>query len=257
MDLINIFRRLEKTAIDNSPAILTSLGATGVLTTAYLTGKASFRAVELIEREQRHIDRQEKGYPMENRDKVNLVWRLYLPAISTGLLTMSAIIFANKVSNRRAASMAAAYSISERAFTEYKEKVIEKIGEKKEQEFRDEVAQDRVTRNPVNDNTVIITDTGEVLCYDQYTGRYFKSSVESLKQAENTVNYTILHHDYASLSDFYSELGLPPTRVSDEVGWTTDQLLSLDISTVMSNNNRPCIAIDFNHRPIRGFNSYS
>lgn len=258
MNLARFMKRAEKFTIDNSPAILTAIGITGTLTTAYLTGKASFKAYDLLLEEdtRRHMNNEPPLRP-DTKAMVQVVWREYIPAGISATVTVAAIFAANHVSTRRATAMATAYSLSERAFTEYKDKVVEKIGEKKNQEIKDEIAQDQVTRNPVDEATVIMTNDGEVLCYDRFIGRYFKSSMEALKRAVNEVNYTILHQDYASLSDFYMELGLEPTGISDEVGWTTDQLLELDISTVLSTDNKPCIAIDFNHRPIRNFDQYS
>jgi hypothetical protein len=255
MNLARLIKRAEKFTIDNSPAILTAIGITGTLTTAYLTGKASFKAAHIIDEER--LASKEVLFEPDLKSKIKLVWPEYIPAAVSGALTVSAIFGANRVSTRRATAMATAYSLSERAFTEYKDKVVEKFGEKKHQQVKDEVAQEQVNRNPVDEATVIMTNEGEVLCYDRFIGRYFKSSMEALKKAVNEINYTILHQDYASLSDFYQELGLEPTGISDEVGWTTDQLLELDISTVLSKDYKPCIAIDFNHRPIRNYDQFS
>lgn len=257
MDVIKLLKRLEKITIDNSPTILTAIGITGTLTTAYFAGKASFKAAELIREEDDRMKHDHPEFESTFKERVKFVWKLYLPAASTGLLTVSAIFAANHVSSRRAAGMAAAYSISERAFSEYRDKVVEKIGEQKEQAYRDEIAKDRVHKNPVDDNTVIITDNGEVLCYDHFTGRYFKSSMEALRQAENEINSMILHDDYASLSDFYELVGVPPTAFSDEVGWNNDYKLKIRYSTVLSPDNRPCIAIDFDLRPSRNFSYYA
>ena len=149
--------------------------------------------------------------------------------------------------------MAAAYSISEKAFSEYKEKVIEKIGENKEQKVRDEIAQDQVNRNPVSTREVIITGNGDVLCYDSITGRYFQSNVESLRKAMNDTNHQIINDMYASLNDFYNRIGLPMTPYASEVGWNADRLLELQFSTVLSEDGRPCISVSYPLSPIRDY----
>jgi hypothetical protein len=92
-----------------------------------------------------------------------------------------------------------------------------------------------------------------VLCYDNISGRYFQSSMEELRQAENKVNYELVHHNQASLSFFYDQVGLPPTRHSDEVGWNSNNLLEINYSTQMSTDNRPCIVVDFVVGPITGY----
>lgn len=256
MDFRPILKRLEKATIDNSPAILTAIGITGTVTTAYLTAKATLKAHALLREE---VARVNHGIPQSRqteptrKDVFLMTWKFYIPAATTGVVTIAAIFGANRVSTRRAAAMATAYSISERAFSEYKEKIVEKIGENKERAYRDEIAQERVEKNPVDEKTVIITGGGEVLCYDQFTGRYFKSSMEAIRQAENKLNHVILHDGYASLTDLYYELGLSPTSFSDEVGWTSDYLLDIKVSTTMSEDNRPCLSIDFDIRPSRYF----
>lgn len=261
MDLARLLKRFEKFTIDNSPSILAAFGATGTLTTAYLTGKATLRAAEVVKREQERINPSHRDdydeLVMTNQDVVKLVWKLYIPAAASATVTIAAIIGSSQISNRRATAMAAAFSALDQGFSEYKEKIVEKIGETKERAYRDEIAQDRVTKNPPNENVVIITDDGDVLCYDHFTGRYFKSSMEKLKQAENEINHTILHQDYASVSDFYDLIGLPATSYSEEVGWNHDRLLELVFSTVMSTDNRPCIAIDFDVLPYRKYSHFA
>ena len=96
------------------------------------------------------------------------------------------------------------------------------------------------------------------LCYDVTTGRYFQSTVEDIKRAENKVNYELIHFMSCSLSHFYEEIGLPPTPYTDSVGWNTNNHMEVIFSTVMSTDNRPCIAIDFSKPPVADYekNSY-
>lgn len=252
MNITQLAKRMEKFAVDNSPAILTAIGVTGTLTTAYLSGKASFKAGQIIQEENRILQDRGKTF-LDNKEKVKLVWKEYIPAASTATLTVTCIIGANRIGTRRAAALATAYSVSEKAFAEYKEKVVEKIGQKKEQAIRDEIAQDRVNNQPVVQREIIIAGSGDVLCYDKFTGRYFKSDMESLRRAENDVNYQVLNSMYATLSDYYERIGLPATSASEEVGWNCDKLLEVRYSTTLSDDGKPCIAIDFVVAPIRGY----
>lgn len=248
MALMRYIKNLEKFTIDNSPAILTGIGVAGTVTTAFLVGKATFKAADIL---------NERQIKPDLRESVELVWTCYIPPAVTGSLTIAAIVGANHISSRRAAGLAAAYSISEKAFVEYREKVVEKFGEKKEQMVRDEIAQDRVDRFPPNDNTVVIVDDQGVLCYDHFSGRYFKSSMEALRSAENEINHMILQDGYASVSDLYYILGLPVTSFSEEVGWNTDRMLKMVYSTTMSPDNRPCISIDFDLHPNRKYSHFA
>ena len=252
MNLTELAKRTEKLIASNSPAILTAIGVTGTLTTAFFTGRASFKAAEAIADEEYRLS-VHGNQPLDSKEKVQLIWKLYIPAVGTGVLTIVSIIGANRVGARRAAAVAAAYSISEKAIAEYKDKVIERIGATKEQKIRDEIAQDQITSSPVRSNEVIITGNGDVLCFDQFSSRYFMSSMETLKKAQNDVNYSVLNEGYASLGDFYKKLGIDTTAYSEEVGWTTDKLLDLKFSTSISDDQRPCISFNFCSAPVRDY----
>jgi len=216
------------------------------VTAAVLTGRASFKAAEIIaEAECRDYG---ETFPDEihltTREKAQLVWPEFIPAVGTLGLSVTCIIAANRVGSRRAAAVTAAYAISEKAFSDYREKVVERLGEKKEREARDEVAQDRVNERPPS-TQVVIVGNGDVLCFDAFSGRYFMSTMENIKKAMNDQNYAILNDGFASLTEFYDKLGLDGTSHSDSLGWNTDKLLDLYISTVLSDDGRPCISIDF------------
>jgi len=255
MSLDVLFRRAERLVVENSPFILTAIGVTGTITTALFTGRASFKAAELLaaERDEARLLTGDLTYQFHTKEKIRRTWKLYVPAVGTGVLTVACIIAANRIGMRRAAAMAAAYSVTERAFSEYKDKVIERMGPRKEQQVRDDIAQDRVTSNPPVTREVILTGSGDVLCYDSITGRYFESTVENLRKAQNDVNFQILHDMTASLTDLYNLIGLPSTQYSDEVGWNADTLLDLKFSTVMANDNRPCISLEYSVYPIRDY----
>lgn len=244
MPITDVAKNIEKFAIANSPAILTATAVTGTITAAVLTGQASFKAARLIA-EQEEADQA----ILETKEKVELVWTLYIPAVTIGITTVGAIVMANQIGTRRTAAMAAAYSVSEKAFGEYREKVVTKLGEKKEQGVRDEIAQDRVTANPPSQQQIVMIGDGDVLCYDQFSGRYFKSSMENLKQAQNEMNLQIINENYASLNDFYDQVGLDTIEIGDEFGWSSDNKVDLRFSTTFSTDQRPCIAIDYTTSP--------
>lgn len=250
MTLTNLLKRSEKLIVDNSPAILTSLGVVGTVSTAILTGKAAYEAALVLESD---INSASKNYIQTPKRKLELTWPLFIPASLSGISTIFVIIAANRIGTRRATAITTAYFLSEKAFEEYRQKVIETIGDKKEEKIRGGVAQDSVNAKPTSDSTILITGSGTVLCYESYTGRYFESSMEALRKAANNVNARVINNYYASLSDFYAEVGLPNTKISDDIGWNVDSLLELQFSTVLSEDQRPCLAIDFRTAPIRNY----
>lgn len=244
---------------ENSSSILTAGAVIGTTMTAVLTAKASFKAADILSddyhaRAQAGVEKaQEEGFASVTErttfEKVKLVWPQYIPPVIMGTATIGCVIAANVMSAKRAAALAAAYGISERNLREYKEKTLEKLGLNKERALRDEIAQDRVTTNP--NREVLVIASGDVLCFDMHTGRYFRSTVERIRKAENTINQELFNHQYASLSQFYEEIGLAPTSFSDEVGWNMAQTGALEIrfSTTQTEDEQPCIAIDFTNPP--------
>lgn len=254
--LTEIVKVTEKLAIDNSPALLTAVGVVGTISTAVFAARGALRYDEAVNIEIEYRRQNDPSFVsvLDPRTRVMLMGHHFGPAIIVGSLTVTAIIGANRIGTRRAAAMAAAYTIAQEGFDEYKYKVREKIGENKERALRDDIAQDRVNRNPAGESNVIIVGSGDVLCYEMMNDRYFQSSVEEIKKAMNDTNYQVNNDSYASLSDFYDRVGLPHTSVSDSIGWRSDEkLLEIEFSTVLAPDGRPCVAFDFRVDPVRNY----
>lgn len=238
-----------------SPEILTGIGIAGMISTAVLAVKATPKAMELIEEKKRE-EWLDKLSPVE---MVKVAWKPYIPAIVTCVTSTACLIGASSVSAKRNAALATAYKLSETALTEYREKVIETIGEKKERTVRDKVAEERVKKNPVSKNEVIITGNGKTLCFDPISGRYFMCSIETIKRAENTLNKQMLHDisGYVSLNEFYDEIGLDHTSVGDDLGWNTDQIIDIDFSSQLNDNGEPSVVLDYLVAPKYDFYKFS
>ena len=238
-----------------SPEILTGIGIAGMISTTVLAVKATPKAMELIEEKKRE-EWLDKLSPVE---MVKVAWKPYIPAIVTCVTSTACLIGASSVSAKRNAALATAYKLSETALTEYREKVIETIGEKKERTVRDQVAEERVKKNPVSKNEVIITGNGKTLCFDPISGRYFMCSIETIKRAENTLNKQMLHDisGYVSLNEFYDEIGLDHTSVGDDLGWNTDQIIDIDFSSQLNDNGEPSVVLDYLVAPKYDFYKFS
>lgn len=231
----------------HSPEILTGLGIAGMAATAVIAVKATPKAMRIIEEERKLRDADN---PITKVEMVKLTWKCYIPAAVTGATSAACLIGASSVHSKRTAALATAYNISRTALSEYKDKVVETIGEKKEQEIRDKVAQDKVERLPVQNNEVINTEKGSVLCCDLAFGRYFRSDWDSIQRAANRVNRMIVTNMYASLNDFYEELGLPPTDMGYELGWNIDDReIIVERSSIIASDGTPCLAISYNVAP--------
>lgn len=256
MSFAGIARRVAKLTVDNSPTILTSFGVVGALTTAYLAGKASFEASDIIRIKE--ADDYERGIPVPEpkeqiKQRVRLVWKLYIPAMTTGAATVFCIIGANHIGNRRAAGLAAAYTITEKTFEEYKAKVVEKIGEKKEEGIRADIIQDRINANWDDSIEVHGKSTGEI-CYDKFSDRYVWSTEEKLRSAINDLNRIVLSQGYATVADLYDILNMPALSWSYDIGWSSaGDLVDLKFCSVLTPGGQPVKAFEFDTEPIRNY----
>ena len=245
MTIKSYLKTAEKFTIDNSPTILTSIGVVGTVSTAVLTAQSTIKACQILVGDPDFRDKE-----LTTKQIIGKTWQCYIPPVVVGGITVTSIIMANQIGSKRAAAVAAAYTISERAFDDYREKVVEKIGETKEQAVRDEVATDRVRKDA---GSTVVISSNKVLCYDTYSGRYFESTMEDLKKAQNDLNYRVLSDGYGSLNDYYDLLWLAGTSVGEEMGWRAEQILDVEYSTVLSDDQRPCIAITFRVQPVRNY----
>ena len=232
----------------HSPEILTGIGVTGMITSTVLAVKATPKALQLIEEAKTGNDLYCEKLPIKSVIKV--AWKPYIPAAVTMVLSASCIIGASAVNTKRNAALATAYAISEKTLLTYKDKVIETIGEKKEKEIREKIAQDEIDKRQPSTQQVYITSKGNTLCMDTISGRYFKSDIDTLKKIVNELNRQMMYQNYISLDEFYNEIGLEPIKSSSRLGWNLDDgLIELDFGTCLAENDEPCIVVDYSRLP--------
>lgn len=252
-NISKIINEIQKAVIKHSPEILTGLGIAGMITTTVLAVKATPKALDLINDRKYELE-TEKLPPTE---VVKTAWKCYIPAAVTCATSTACLIGASSVHLKRNAALATAYKLSESAISEYKDAVIDKLGEKKEQTIRDKVAEEKMKKNPVSSSEVFITEKGNTLCYDTISGRYFKSDIDRIKRAENAINKQLLDEMYVSLNDLYDELDLDHTKLGDELGWKIDDgLVELYFSSQLADDGTPCVVMDFTRAPKYNFSNF-
>lgn len=261
LNLSKVAKNMQHTLGKYSPQILTGIGVAGMITTVVLAVKATPKALELIEDKKEELD----AGKLTVVDTIKTAWKPYVPAVVTGVLSTVCIIGGNAVGTRRTAALAAAYKISETALHEYKDAVVETIGEEKAKEVKEKVAQNKLDKNPVVEKQIIVTNKGTFLCYDSLSGRYFQSDMETIRKAQNDINDYLFSEDYASLNMFYDFLGLEHTRLGAELGWKIDSgTLQIEFdSTLASDKSQgiapgtPCLVLDYNVAPKYEFDKMS
>jgi len=250
MNLKVITREMGRTINRNSPSILTGLGIAGFITSIVMAAKATPKAIEMIEEAQYQEGRfaDERGMELifGPKERAMACWTAYIPTVGMATLSASALIFANNISARRNAALVSLYTIAESGLRDYQEKVIESFGEKKETKLRDEIAQDKLNANPVDEQKIIFTDKGDQLCFDVISGRYFPSSIETLRQIQNEFNARLLNEMTLTMNELYWDMGLDAIEVGNSLGWTVEKgLMEFAFSTKLATNNEPCIVVGY------------
>ena len=251
--LSHVIKDIGATLSRHSPEILIGLGITGMVTTTVLAVKATPKALRLIEEKKEELG-VETLTPVET---VKATWKCYVPAVITGTASVACLIGSNSVNAKRNAALATAYKLSESAFADYRGKVVETIGEKKERTVRDKVSEEQLKKNPISTTEVIVTGKGETLFFEPLSSRYFYSNLEKIKRAENNLNKTIICDAFDSgvtVNDFYTEIGLPHTATGDSLGWKLDYLIDIYPSAQMAeegteHEGEPCIVLNYSNPP--------
>ena len=231
----------KSTAIKYQPEIMTGIGI-GLMTAGAVLGvKNTPKALRILDDAENDLDRR-----LEKREVVKVVWKCYAPAVLTGLAGASLIVGGNHVHAKRNAVLATAYKISEAAYTEYKAKTKEVLGEQKVEEIKNKIDQDRIKDNTKSESVVVDTELGKDLCYDCISGRYFYSSIDHIKRSVNELNRKLIHEMYISLNEFYFELGLKATKIGDNLGWNlNDGEIDVHFSSVITEDDQPCVVVDY------------
>lgn len=235
----------------HSSEILTGIGISCMISTTILAVKATPKAIELINKAE--IEKKEncKCEELTKIEKIKVAWKPYIPAITSCVFGVSCLIGSQSLNSKRNTAIATAYKLSETALKEYRDGVIETIGEKKEKNIRDKINENKIKNNPIVKNEIVLTEKGNTLCYDVLSGRYFKSDIDKIKKSVNEINKKMIHDNYVSLNEFYNEIGIDGTKIGEEIGWSiySGDLMDVYFSSQIADNGEPCIVIDYTVPP--------
>lgn len=233
----------------HASTILSVASSIGTIAAVVLCGEATVKAVRLVDEKK----------PESAIETVKTVAPEYIPTVAATALSIACGFKSNDISKKKTAALTTLLNLSENMAKDYRSKVIETIGEKKEREIRDEVAKERAEKQ-ANQLTAMTTTNheGESLFFDAYSGRYFWSTHEKIMKAFNDVNYKILGSYYASLNDYYEALDNPkltPNNMGDEVGWASPTRVEPYITTGLREDGIPYGIVDFDidSKPRSGF----
>lgn len=206
----------------NGSMILTGIGAVGVITTTVLAVKATPKA--LIKMEEA---KEEKGEELTSIEIIRVAGPIYVPTVLVGMSTIACIFGANILNKRSQAALASAYALLDTSYKEYKDKLKELYGKETHQEIINSIAVEKAKEVGIHasylgtpcDLTSEESCGDPALFYDEYSNRYFESTIEQVITAEYHANRNYVLRGYAYLNELYEFLGLEGTDYGSVLGW--------------------------------------
>lgn len=257
LDIIGKFSK------EHLPAILTICGIVGVTGSIIMTADAVKKSEEDIRQAEEEsnafeLPNSENWIKMPRKEKIRLCWKRFIPGAGLYICSVGLIIAGQKVSLARLAAVTGLLQLRSKDFEDLKKKIIEKDGEKKLDEYRKAVEQDRIDANPPSN--FLNTGHGSTIFFDPMSGNYFLSDIWHVQRAITHMIEAVKSENYYSLSDFYNDLDLP---VKIECGqffafmYSTNSDLKIDHPEVLFDYNpvdadngdtRPCIWLNYINR---------
>jgi hypothetical protein len=297
----NVTRSLNKFGLlakKHSPEILLVTGIASGIGATVLACKATLKVNEVKEKTQKNILKineateagiTEAGEPYNEEDHkkdLTLVYvqtgfelaKLYAPAVGLGVLSVTSILAGHNIMRKRNVALAAAYTIVDNNFKEYRGRVVERFGKELDKELRYNIKAVEVEEKVVNEDgkeetvkkTIDVVDMNSPESYTDYAKFFDAASpfwdknaeynLLFLKRQEEQATRTLRERGYLMLNDVYEMLGIMKTEAGAYVGWVYDKNrtdeenqvsfciyeLNREANRAFVNGYEPVILLDFN-----------
>ena len=237
----------------NGPVILGGMAITSGVAASVIGFRAGIKASYILDeygRENGHRSLAETVSITDTKTLLKLAGPEIVPVAVLSVMSIASVVGALYLQNRKNAALAGLYALTETSFREYRNKVTEHIGAKKEQKVVDSIRDDIMVKHPVNNDLITRTGKGSTLCYDELSGRYFESDIESIRSAVNDANESMMSgSNFLTLNELYSLLGLKGIELGRDLGWNVDNIIKLDMGSHIASNGQPCLVIAFENSP--------
>lgn len=261
LDLKKITTNVMNVASEKAPTIMCIGAAFGLGATVFLALKAKPKVDDILAQMREDVEEIKTNDGMSEEAKktelrqVNVkavkdVAIAVAPAAAAGGVTIGLIFGANHINTKRIAKLTtdlgAAYELSMNAKKAYQKATKEVVGEKKEEQIRQQAAKECVTEKYTGVG-IIETGHGDMLYMDACTGRFFRSSKTAIENACNLLNKQMIDgEECLTLNALYYELGLPGTGLAEKVGFNVNSgLIQPEYTYTEAPNGDHCIIVDF------------
>jgi hypothetical protein len=242
----------------HSPEILLGVGLVGVVTSAVMACKATTKMSEILAESQEDIEKihtlaadesiPDDVYSAEDEKKdLTIVYaktglkiaKNYAPAVAIGVASITSILVSYGIMHKRNAALAAAYTIVDTGFKEYRGRVVDRFGEALDRELKYNIKSQEVTETVVDENGEVheVKKTVDVVekkagysefarFYDDGCKGWSKSSERNLKfllDQQRWLNDKCRARGHLTVNELYEALGIPIIEAGCMVGWVFDE----------------------------------
>lgn len=158
------------------------------------------------------------------RETFDLTWKNYIPAGLTGIFTIGCIIGSQYLDRKQIAALTASIGL----LTANRDRLEAAIKEKYGDDILKELKSKAALKKPEKEIqyvkvTAEETGYGELLCYEGYFGRWFRSNELDVKRGLDAINEAFANGCDVSYNDLYSAWGLKETHCGVDYGWVCNE----------------------------------
>lgn len=240
---LSILKIAQTFILRNSHHILTGLALMGIGASVALSVRADRQMHEWDIDEFKRLTKEQR---------IKTYAKIYAPPAIAILATGACVLGAHSISVKRESSLLLAYEGTRQVYDRYRASVQDRLGpeEKKIAEKAASKAQ------PIPRETIVYGE-GDVLFYDAYSGRYFKSTVNKIDRVVNELNYTLLREMCVSLNEFYAGIGLDGISLGDQLGWNEQRQIEVHYGAKVSEEGKAVVIVDFVVEPTEKWFKFS
>ena len=238
-----------------SPIILAAVGVSGFIGSAVMASKATIKARKAIAQAE-----NDKSETLTKFETVKVAAPYYIPTGLVIIASTGCIAGSVRISYRRQAALAAAYTLSRNQFDEFYKKTAETIGDKKAKSIEKSIENDKAKEYKAS--TDVLIKPGDVFTRDVSFGREFSSNGNKILAAQNRINAKLVRSSdsYISLNEAWRELGIQTADIGEYLGWNSTNL-GMDGVQIMYNytkgeDEEPIMWIKFSPLPEFGYEHY-
>lgn len=273
----------------HSPEILVSAGIVGTVVSAVMACKATTKINTILDETKEQLDKihnyaenpnAREKYSGEDAKKDTVIVytqagiklaKLYAPAVSIGVLSISSILASNNILRKRNAALAAAYAMVDRSFKEYRDRVAARFGKDVDHQLRYNIKADEIEETIIDEKGKEKKVKKKIEVADKNASGYIKYFTRSnpywendseyvemfLRSQQNYANDKLKATGHLTLNNVYEMLGFQDSKAGMVVGWiydldhpNGDNYVEFDVKKVHLPNEQggyeEAYAIDFN-----------